>query len=79
MIKSVSLMTEVRSKIQDKSANPAVISGCLGPRGDGYKVGMTQMTSQEAEDYHSKHIGIFASKTEADLVSAFTLNYPGQL
>jgi S-methylmethionine-dependent homocysteine/selenocysteine methylase len=34
------------------------------------------MTSQEAEDYHSKQIATIAMKTEADLISAFTINYP---
>ena len=33
------------------------------------------MTSQEAEGYHSKQISIFAEQTEADLVTAFTINY----
>jgi hypothetical protein len=35
------------------------------------------MTSLEAEAYHCKQIQIFAEKTEADLISAFTINYPG--
>jgi homocysteine S-methyltransferase len=47
-----------------------VISGSIGPRGDGYKAGL--MTSAEAEDYHSAQIETLAS-TEADLVSAYTL------
>jgi len=72
-------MVEIRREIEEQSTIPAVISGCLGPRGDGYTVGMTKMTSLEAEMYHSKQIEIFANKTEADLVTAFTINYPGKL
>ena len=50
-----------------------MISGLVGPRGDGYKVDGA-MSAQEAEDYHSFQIGIFR-ETEADMVSAFTINY----
>lgn len=50
-----------------------VISGCIGPRGDGYVPGQL-MTAEQAENYHRAQIQLFAS-TEADMVSAFTLNY----
>lgn len=50
-----------------------VISGCLGPRGDGYKV-EAAMSAREAEEYHRPQIQTF-SQTNADLVTAFTLNY----
>jgi homocysteine S-methyltransferase len=50
-----------------------VISGNLGPRGDGYAPG-NKMNAQEAEAYHAPQIETF-STTSADLVSAFTLNY----
>jgi S-methylmethionine-dependent homocysteine/selenocysteine methylase len=50
-----------------------VISGCIGPRGDGYQVGDT-MDADEAEDYHRAQVATFAD-TAADLVSALTLNY----
>ncbi len=50
---------------------PIVISGAIGPRGDGYKAGM--MSADEAEDYHSFQIDTFAG-TEADMVAAFTMN-----
>jgi len=49
---------------------PIVLSGAIGPRGDGYKAGV--MTAAEAEDYHGEQIAAFAG-TEADMVSAFTL------
>jgi S-methylmethionine-dependent homocysteine/selenocysteine methylase len=50
-----------------------LISGCIGPRGDGYVVG-EQMSPAEAERYHSFQAEAFAD-TAADAVSALTLNY----
>ena len=48
-----------------------VVSGCLGPRGDGYVPG-AQMTLQEAADYHRPQVEAFAD-SPVDLVSALTL------
>ena len=52
---------------------PIVISGNIGPRGDGYQPG-AQMTAVEAEHYHSAQIGTFAD-TPADMVCAITMTY----
>lgn len=52
---------------------PVVLSGNIGPRGDGY-VPAARMGPEEAMGYHAEQIGTFAD-TEADLVSAFTINY----
>jgi S-methylmethionine-dependent homocysteine/selenocysteine methylase len=49
------------------------ISVCIGPRGDGYVPG-NMMTAEQAEEYHSSQIKV-ATKTNADLVSALTINY----
>ena len=49
------------------------ISGCIGPRGDGYSP-ENQMSIKMAEEYHSFQIKILAD-TNADLVSAMTMNY----
>jgi S-methylmethionine-dependent homocysteine/selenocysteine methylase len=49
------------------------VSGCLGPRGDGYRVD-SAMSADEAEEYHSPQVETFAG-TSADLVSALTLTY----
>src|SRR6185295_8244928 len=49
----------------------AVVSGCIGPRGDGYDPAHA-MTSEEAERYHSAQIGTFAD-TSADQVTAMTI------
>ena len=53
-----------------------VISGCIGPRGDGYRVD-NEMTAEEAQRYHEPQVATFAD-TAADLVSALTLTYAGE-
>jgi homocysteine S-methyltransferase len=50
-----------------------LVSGCIGPRGDGYRVDST-MSADEAEEYHAPQVETFAD-TSADLVSALTLTY----
>jgi S-methylmethionine-dependent homocysteine/selenocysteine methylase len=49
----------------------AVVSGCIGPRGDGYDPG-TVMTPEDAERYHAVQIATFAAST-ADQVTALTM------
>jgi S-methylmethionine-dependent homocysteine/selenocysteine methylase len=70
--KAIELMESIRDDHDFKHA-PAVISGCLGPRGDGYLPGHV-MTEKEAESYHRDQVEVFAG-TAADMVSAVTLNY----
>ena len=70
--RSVELLAELRAEYEP-DATPIVISGCVGPRGDGYVVGDT-MTAEEAEAYHAVQIGTFAG-TAADLVTALTMTY----
>ena len=50
-----------------------VVSGCVGPRGDGYQP-TALMSVGEAARYHGEQIRIFAD-TSADMVSAITMNY----
>jgi len=57
----------------ETAETPIVISGNLGPRGDGYRV-ETRMGVDEARAYHGKQIATFAD-TGADLAAAFTMNY----
>lgn len=57
-------------------AVPVVVSGNLGPRGDGYIVGAT-MTAAEAEAYHRPQIDVLA-ESAADMLAAFTLGYPDE-
>ena len=69
---AVALMAELRDEFETPS-QPFVISGNIGPRGDGYDPSR-KMSAREAQDYHGEQIGVFAG-TQADLVSAFTMNY----
>jgi len=55
----------------ETAETPIVINGAIGPRGDGYKAG--RMKANEAENYHSFQVGVFA-RGEADMVSAITMN-----
>ena len=50
---------------------PSVISGCIGPRGDGYDPGKI-MTAAEAQDYHRRQISTLAG-AGADLIAALTM------
>jgi S-methylmethionine-dependent homocysteine/selenocysteine methylase len=67
--RGVALLEEVRSA----AGIDIVISGCIGPRGDGYVVA-DAMSPDEAQAYHSAQVSTFAG-TSADLVSALTLNH----
>jgi S-methylmethionine-dependent homocysteine/selenocysteine methylase len=69
---AVEILEDVRAAHETEGA-PVVISGCIGPRGDGYVVG-DAMTAEEAEAYHAIQIGTFA-ETVADLVTALTMTY----
>jgi S-methylmethionine-dependent homocysteine/selenocysteine methylase len=56
----------------DTKRHPVVISGCIGPRGDGYQADRAPKAAA-ARQYHQEQIDTLA-ETEADLVSAFTIN-----
>lgn len=66
---------ETFSAYRERNADRAtiVLSGCVGPRGDGYVAG-DQMSADQAADYHREQIETHA-RSQADLVSAYTLNY----
>lgn len=70
---AISLMSELRAAFE-LPTSPFIISGCVGPRGDGYVV-EDRMTIEEAKAYHSEQIETFAN-TEADIISALTMTYP---
>lgn len=69
---AINLMVRIRNAYETDQTH-MVISGCIGPRGDGYNP-TNMMTAVEAEQYHITQIGTF-SETEADMVSAITMNY----
>jgi homocysteine S-methyltransferase len=70
--KSVSMLLEVRAAFQTPETN-IVVSGAIGPRGDGYRAD-ARMSTVQARGYHAAQIETFA-QTDADMVTAFTLNY----
>lgn len=70
--RAVALLLRVRG-VCENEATPIVISGNLGPRGDGYQA-QSRMSADEARAYHLPQIATFAD-TEADMVAAFTMNY----
>jgi homocysteine S-methyltransferase len=65
-------MLDLRARFETASS-PMPISGNIGPRGDGYQPDY-RMTIKEACAYHARQVQTFA-ETEADFVSAFTMNY----
>ena len=67
---SIRLMIELRDK-HGAAAKPIVVSGCVGPRGDGYDPGQV-MSAQEAQTYHAHQIGALA-EAGTDMVSAITM------
>lgn len=69
---SVVLLEEIREAFETPQT-PIVISGCVGPRGDGYNPSF-QMSAETARRYHAPQIAAFA-ESSADLVSAITMNY----
>ena len=69
---SIALMAVLRDA-SETPHSPMVLSGQIGPRGDGYVPGAA-MSAAEADAYHAEQIGSFAG-TEADMVTAITMNY----
>ena len=67
---SIAFLEGLRAKWETPNA-PCVISGAIGPRGDGYKAG--NMDAAEAEAYHDAQIAAFV-EGGADMVTAYTLN-----
>lgn len=70
--RAISLLEETRREFKGNTQK-VVISGCLGPRGDGYNPGKT-MTAREAETYHNGQVRVFEDSA-ADMVTAITMNY----
>lgn len=67
---AIDLLIETRNA-HSSPTFPMVVSGAIGPRGDGY-VASDLMTEAEAERYHDWQIAVFAD-TPADMVAAYTM------
>jgi S-methylmethionine-dependent homocysteine/selenocysteine methylase len=70
--RAVELLLELRDELETEQT-PIVVSGCIGPRGDGYVVGET-MSADAAASYHGAQIRTFA-EAGVDLVTAMTMTY----
>jgi len=70
--RAIALLHNIRQQYETDQSQ-IVISGCIGPRGDGY-VASNAMTEADAADYHRTQIEIFRD-ADADLVTAMTINY----
>jgi S-methylmethionine-dependent homocysteine/selenocysteine methylase len=70
---AVAMLDELRDEYAGRCAS-MVVSGNIGPRGDGYVAG-EQMTMEEAADYHAAQIRVFA-EAGVDVVTAITMTYP---
>ncbi len=69
--KAIALMSELRGRFGNGA--PIVISGCVGPQGDGYDPAL-MLTADAAQDYHATQIETFRD-TEADMITAITMTY----
>ncbi|MEX0327701.1 MAG: homocysteine S-methyltransferase family protein [Ruegeria sp.] len=68
---AIYLMRTLRNRHAD-TVSPLVISGCVGPRGDGYVPGEI-MTAHAARDYHAPQVAAMAG-AGADMITAITMN-----
>jgi len=69
-LEAIDLLATLREAWETPAA-PLVLSGAIGPRGDGYKAG--KATAAQAEDYHAEQVATFAD-SDADMVAAYTMN-----
>ncbi len=70
---AVALLNQIRD---ETGFDSMLVSGCLGPRGDGYVAGEV-VDPDAAEAYHSRQIEAFA-EAGADLVTVLTLTGTGE-
>jgi S-methylmethionine-dependent homocysteine/selenocysteine methylase len=71
---AVESLVELRRQLD--SEIHVVVSGCIGPRANGFE-GATRMAAKQARDYHAEQVQTFAG-TDADMVHAMTMTYPDE-
>lgn len=69
---AIELLNGLRAELETEDS-PMVVSGCIGPRDDGYNPS-EYMSSDEAKQYHSTQVKSFA-ESSADMVCAMTICY----
>lgn len=67
---AIDMLHALREELETHRS-PMVISGCVGPRGDGYDPGRV-MSPIEAQRYHARQIRALA-QAGADMISAITM------
>jgi len=68
---AIALMHELEAEYAARLARPIVVSGCVGPRGDGYVAG-TPMALDDAARVHQPQVDALAS-AGVDLITAITM------
>ncbi len=71
--RAIRLLREIKIEYETPNSR-MLISGCIGPRGDGYDPGKI-MSPEEAQAYHSQQVRIFADEG-VDMISAITMTNP---
>lgn len=69
---SIEMLSVLREELETENS-PMVISGCIGPRGDGYNPD-NFMTAEQAQRYHEAQIKSL-SRSATDMVTAMTITY----
>jgi homocysteine S-methyltransferase len=72
---AVDLLVGLRRE-RESPSTPVLISGCVGPRGDGYRPDAL-LSPDEAQAYHRQQVEVLAD-TPVDLVSAITMTHTGE-
>jgi S-methylmethionine-dependent homocysteine/selenocysteine methylase len=67
---AIEMLHQLRARHQTDEC-PIVVSGCIGPRGDGYDPGEV-MTVKEAHAYHAWQADLFA-EAGADMIAGITI------
>lgn len=70
--RAIDILVGIRREFEQPES-PIVISGCIGPRGDGY-VAEQRMSAEDARRYHAVQAETFAA-SDADMITAITMNY----
>lgn len=73
--RSVEALRAFREK-EESEETPILISGTIGPQGDGY-VASSAMTAEEAAGYHGFQTELFAD-LDVDFLTAMTINHVGE-
>lgn len=72
---AIDLLHEIRREYETDQSR-MVVSGCIGPRGDGYSAD-AQMDEHEAERYHTYQAEIFQT-AGVDMITAITMTYAAE-